>query len=663
MEIWEQIEKLRETLRYHNKKYYDLDSPEITDAEYDKLLRELENLENQFPLFATADSPTKKVGGAVKEDFKKITHRFPMQSLQDVFSEEELKAFLNKIVEQIPEVEFIVERKIDGLSVAVEYEDGLFVRASTRGDGLIGEDVTLNVRTMKSVPNALKENAKYLEVRGEIYMPNSVFQKLNERQEILNEKIFANPRNAAAGSLRQLDSSITASRQLELFVFNIQGIEGISFDTHFKTLKWLENNGFVISPSYRFCRSIDDVLAAVEEIAQIRGTLDYGIDGAVIKVNSLSQRQILGTTSKVPRWAVAFKYPPEQKQTVIEQILVQVGRTGKLTPLARFTPVRIAGSTISRATLHNEDFINEKDIREGDTVIIQKAGDIIPEVVEVIKEKRPAISHSFIMPGHCPVCNAPVIRENGEAASRCTGTECPAQLLRHLIHFVSKEAMNIEGLGPSIIEILLENDLIKGVAEIYTLSGKSGILMQLPGFGKKSVENLLQSIENSKSNSLERLINALGIRNIGVRAAMILATKYSSIDSLMNAPYLDIVTLSEFGDISANAVVSFFAQEQTIHLINLLKQAGVKMESKVSERILSNRFEDLTFVLTGTLSGMTRDEATDLILSRKGKVSGSVSKKTNYVLTGEEAGSKLDKAISLGVKVISEEEFNEMLKE
>jgi DNA ligase (NAD+) len=663
MEVWKQIEALREKIRYHNERYYDLDSPEISDSEYDRLLQELEELEAQYPIFADPDSPTQRVGGKAKEDFKKVSHHYPMQSLMDVFSEEELRAFLCKVMEQLPDAEFVVERKIDGLSVALEYKAGLLVRASTRGDGLIGEDVTDNVRTIRSVPSILKDQVPFMEVRGEIYMPNSAFLALNERQEDLDEKVFANPRNAAAGSLRQLDSTITASRGLELFVFNIQGIEGRRFETHSETLEWLDRNGFTASPSFRKCRTADEIWQAVEEIGAIRGTLDYGIDGAVVKVDSLEARERLGTTSKVPKWAVAYKYPPEQQETRIEQILIQVGRTGKLTPLAKLIPVRIAGSMIARATLHNEDFIAEKDIREGDAVMVQKAGDIIPEVVRVLIDKRPSSCVPFVMPSRCPICDAPVVREEGEAASRCTGAECPAQLLRHLVHFVSKEAMNIEGLGPSILETLLDSGLINGIAQIYTLSEKPEELAKLEGFREKSIQNLLRSIENSKTNSLERLITGLGIRNIGVRAATILANRFESMEDLMNASSMDLVTLPEFGDISADAVVSFFEQEQTRHLIRQLKEAGVQMTSSAKDRIQSNRFEGKTFVLTGTLPTMTREQATAMILSHQGKVSGSVSKKTGYVVAGEEAGSKLDKALELGVAVLSEEEFRKLTED
>lgn len=662
MEIWEQIEDLRKKIIYHNKRYYDLDSPEISDFEWDQLMQQLIELETQYPMFASPDSPTQNVGGSPAVEFKKIAHRYPMQSLMDVFSEEELRSFLNRITELFDDAEFIVERKIDGLSVALEYENGVLVRGSTRGDGVIGEDVTENIRKVGNVPGKTKESVTFFEVRGEIYMPNSAFAALNENQEKTGSKIFANPRNAAAGSLRLLDSSITGQRKLKLFVFNIQGIEGKKFEKHSQCLEWLDEQGFFVSPEYRICKTADEIWSAVKEIEALRGSLDYGIDGAVIKVESLYQRQMLGTTSKAPKWAVAFKYPPEQKETVIEKIIIQVGRTGKLTPLAVLTPVKIAGSTVSRATLHNEDFISEKDIREGDTVLVQKAGDIIPEVVEVILAKRPPYAKPFVMPTMCPVCNAPVVREKGESASRCTGAECPAQLLRHLIHFVSKDAMDIEGLGPSILEKLLEKNLIKGVADIYTLSEKRDQLMSLEGFKKKSVDNLLQAIDKSKSNSIERLITAFGIRNIGVRAANILANNFDSIDDLMNATLEDLVNLTEFGEISAKAVVFFFAQEQTKHLIGRLKEAGVQMRSTAKEKIRSNRFEGLIFVLTGSLHSMTRDEATAIILSHQGKVASSVSKKTSFVVAGDEAGSKLDKANELGVNVIDENEFRKMLE-
>lgn len=595
------------------------------------------------------------------QEFKKVAHKYPMQSLTDVFSEQELRTFMTRLESDIGESVYVVERKIDGLSVALEYENGVFVRASTRGDGNVGEDVTQNVRTIPAVPLKLSEKLPFLEVRGEIYMQNPVFLKLNENQEILGEKIFANPRNAAAGSLRQLNPSITAQRKLDIFIFNVQGVEGKTFRSHSESLEWLKAQGFPVSPDYLVCTGTDAVVKAVEAIGEVRGNTDYGIDGAVVKVDSLAIRDELGTTSKVPRWAVAYKYPPEQKETVIEEILVQVGRTGKVTPLARLTPVRIAGSTVARATLHNEDFIRDKDIRVGDTVLVQKAGDIIPEVVKVIYEKRPEGHKPFAMPVNCPECGAPVVRENNEAASRCTGSQCPAQRFRHLVHFVSKDAMNIDGMGPSILEALLEKKLIEGVADIYTLSQRRQELAMLERFGDKSVDNLLRSIENSKANSIERLITAFGIRNIGVRAAAILAQNFGSMDVLAEAGYMDLVSLPEFGEISAESVLSFFSQPQTKELIARLKESGVNMLSRIKESRRSDLLEGLTFVLTGTLDGMTREEAGALILSHGGKVSGSVSKKTDFVLAGEEAGSKLDKANALGVKVIGKQEFLDMI--
>ncbi len=532
MDVWQEIKELREKIEYHNKLYYEQDAPEISDFEYDAMISRLEKLENEFPLFASKDSPTAKIGGRSRADFGKVVHKYPMQSLTDVSSREELRAFILRLETDLGETGYVVERKIDGLSVALEYENGCFVRASTRGDGVIGEDVTANIREIRTVPVCIPSAVRFLEVRGEVYMRDPVFERLNERQEVLGEKIFANPRNAAAGSLRQLDPSVTAGRDLDIFVFNVQGAEGISFRKHSESLEWLRDQGFPVSPGYKICRGADEVIGAVDAIGEERGTFDYGIDGAVVKVDQLSLRDELGSTSKVPKWAVAFKYPPEQKETVVEDILIQVGRTGKLTPLAKLRPVRIAGSTVSRATLHNEDFITDKDIRAGDFVVIQKAGDIIPEVVSVIASKRPESTFPFVMPKECPVCGAPVIRENNESASRCTGSQCPAQKFRHLVHFVSKDAMNIDGLGPSILEILLDKGLISGVADIYKLSEKREEIVKLPGFKDKSADNLIKAIESSKSNSIERLITAFGIRNIGVRAAEELARSFGSIDEI-----------------------------------------------------------------------------------------------------------------------------------
>lgn len=663
MEIWEEIQRLRDQIEYHNKRYYELDSPEITDREYDMMVRRLEELEREYPLYAVADSPTKKVGGKPVSGFGKITHRKPMQSLADVFNKSELENFLARVFRMVENPEFVVEKKIDGLSVSLEYESGVYARAATRGDGYIGEDVTENMRSVKGFPKELEEKVDYLAVRGEVYMPESAFLELNDEQETTGGKIFANPRNAAAGSLRQLDPEITSKRKLNLFVFNIQQIEGKSFKTHAETLEWLKTNGFSVSPDYRLCKTGEEIWNAIEQIAEQRGKTDYGIDGAVVKVNSISQREKLGSTSKTPRWAVAYKYPPEQQTTVVNEIIVQVGRTGKLTPLAQLSPVKIAGSTVSRATLHNEDFVKQKDIREGDTVLVQKAGDIIPEVVKVMEDKRPLDSKPFVMPKKCPDCGSDVFREKNEAASRCTGISCPAQIFRHLVHFVSKDAMDIDGLGPSILRILIDKGLIKGVEDIYTLKEKKDELLEIERFGEKSVENLLDSIEKSLENSLEKLIAALGIRNVGTRASYVLAENLKTMDNLMEASTEEIENLEDFGKISAEAVTNFFSQPQTKDLIKSLRESGVNMEFKSSGQEGSDRFEGLTFVLTGTLSEMSRDEASEIIMANKGKVSGSVSKKTSYVLAGEKAGSKLDKARALGVPVIDEKEFFKMVEE
>ncbi len=662
MDVLEEIRELRRKIEHHAQLYYEKDAPEISDFEYDAMLRRLEELEAAYPLFASPDSPTAKVGGAPAKEFGKVTHSQPMLSLTDVFSEEELRGFMTRLEAEAGEIDYIVEQKIDGLSVSLEYADGALVRASTRGDGVTGEDVTANVRTIRTVPARIPERLPFLEVRGEVFMSTGAFEKLNETQEILGEKVFANPRNAAAGSLRQLDPSVTAQRSLDLLIFSILGLEGKTFRTDSESLQWLQEQGFPVIPR-KVCRGADAAAEAVREIGETRGTLDHGIDGAVVSADALALRTELGATSKVPRWAAAYKFPPEQKETVIEEITVQVGRTGKVTPLARLKPVRIAGSTVSRATLHNEDYIRDKDIRQGDTVLIQKAGDVIPEVVRVVPGRRHSDSVPFVMPAVCPECGAPVVRENNEAASRCTGSQCPAQRFRHLVHFVSKDAMNIEGLGPSILDMLLEKGLITGVADIYTLPDKRRELASLDRFGEKSADNLIRSIERSRSHSLERLITALGIRNIGVRAAAVLAQRFDSMDALMEAGFDDLVSLTDFGAVSAESVLSFFAQPQTRELIAKLKEYGVGMQSRILESRKSDRLEGLTFVLTGTLEGMTREEAGALIQSHGGRVSGSVSKKTDYVLAGEEAGGKLDKANALGVKVIGRQEFLDMIAE
>ncbi|MGI6083856.1 MAG: NAD-dependent DNA ligase LigA [Acetivibrionales bacterium] len=659
------ITKLRELLHYHNHKYYVEDSPEIQDYEYDKLYYELVCLEEKNPHLITPDSPTRRVGGQAEDAFSKVIHEVKMESLNDVFSIEELYAFDRRVKDAIGNdfVEYIVEKKIDGLSVSLEYENGVFIRGSTRGDGVVGEDVTNNLKTIRSIPLKLSIPdgiaLPFLEVRGEVFMAKKDFLELNEKQEAMEQKLFANPRNAAAGSLRQLEPSVTASRKLDIFVFNIQRADGIRFNTHSKALYFLKKLGFKISPDFRICSGIEEVINEIHTIGEERGNFSFETDGAVIKINNLGLRDIMGSTSKAPRWAVAYKYPPEEKKTRLKDIIIQVGRTGALTPNAVLEPVRLAGTTVSRATLHNEDYIKERDIRIGDEVWIRKAGEIIPEVIGVDFSSRPEKTSPFMMPVNCPVCGAPAVREEQEAIIRCTGIECPARLYRSLIHFASRDAMNIEGLGPALIDMLLEKGLINGIPDLYTLYKRKEELISLERMGEKSVENLLLSIEKSKENDLSNLLFGLGVRHIGKRAAQLAAEHFKTMDALMEATCEDFIKVEEFGEKMAASLESFFKQEQTIHTINLLKELGVNMESK-TQRQKSAIFSGLTFVLTGTLPTYTRSEASRLIEERGGKVSGSVSKKTSYVLAGEEAGSKLDKAVQLGVKIIDEDTFKRM---
>lgn len=661
--IEKRINELRDTINYHNFKYYVEDAPEISDFEYDALNRELGNLESSRPDLVTPDSPTQRVGGKPLEGFEKVVHTVPMQSLADVFNEEELNAFDQRVREVIGnEVEYVVEKKIDGLSVSLEYENGRFVRGSTRGDGVVGEDVTQNLKTIKSIPMILAEEVPLLEVRGEVFISKKDFITINEEQEEAGQPLFANPRNAAAGSLRQLDPRVTAKRKLDIYVFNIQKVEGKTFDTHSETLEFLKKMGFKVSPGYKICKAFNEVISEIQSVGEQRGELPFEIDGAVVKVNSLRKREILGSTTKTPRWAAAYKYPAEKKHTVIKDIWVNVGRTGVLTPNAVLEPVRLAGTTVGRATLHNMDYIKEKDIRIGDTVLVQKAGDIIPEVIEVICEKRTGNEKEFIMPHCCPVCGADVMREEGEAAYRCTGIECPAQLFRSIVHFASRDAMNIDGLGPAIIEALLNKGFIHGVADLYYLQLRKDELVNMERMGKKSIENLLNSIEKSRLNNIDRLIFGFGIRHIGLRAAQILSENFESIEAVMSASVEEVIKLPEFGEKMAQSVVVFFKQEQTLDTINKLRDAGVNLKSEGKKQIKDNRFEGKTFVLTGTLPTYSRSEAGAIIGSFGGKTSGSVSKKTDYVLAGEEAGSKLDKAKQLGVKVIDEEEFRKMIE-
>ena len=657
------IEELRKQTDYYAQKYYDDDAPEISDFEYDMLMVELRNLEKEYPQFLSKDSLTQKVGGHVKEGFEKVVHEVPLQSLQDIFSFEEVEEFCHKMEEKakengIEKVKYVVETKIDGLSSALEYKNGKFVRGATRGNGLVGEDVTQNLKTVKTIPMEINDKID-ITVRGEVFIAKKEFEEMNQEREENEEELFANARNAAAGSLRQLDSKITASRPLDIYIFNVQKIDGKEFNSHFDELEYLDKLGFNVNPVRIPCETIEEVKDAIRKIGEMREDLTFGIDGAVIKIDDLKFREILGTTVKTPRWAIAYKYPPEQKETLLKDIVCQVGRTGAITPMAILEPVKVAGSTISKTTLHNEDFIKEKDLKIGDRVIIQKAGDVIPEVVEAVKSKRTGEEKEFIMPKVCPVCGAPTIREDGEAVTRCTGIECSAKALRNIVHFASKEGMEIDGLGYSIIEQLLDKKLINNIADIYSL--KLEDVASLKKNGKKFAQNLIDAIEKSKSNDLFKLITGLGIRHIGAKSAKNLARKFRTMDNLMNASIEELSVQNDVGEITAKSIYEFFREEQSIDLINKLKLAGVNMES-LEEENTDNRFEGKTFVLTGALSKYSRDEASDIIEKLGGKTSGSVSKKTSYVLAGEDAGSKLTKAQNLGVTVITEEEFEEMIK-
>ncbi|MEI6133069.1 MAG: NAD-dependent DNA ligase LigA [Bacillota bacterium] len=654
------IEEISKQIDYHNKRYHLEDSPEISDFEYDMLSLELKNLEAKFPELVIENSPTQRVGSAPLDAFVKVTHSIQMQSLQDVFSILELEAFMKRTAEQVTTpVDYVLERKIDGLSVCLSYENGQLVRAATRGDGYVGEDVTQNIKTIKSIPLTLPDKLALLEVRGEVYMPKAEFENINARMETLGQPLFANPRNAAAGSLRQLDSRKTAERNLDAFIFNIQNISGKTFELHSESLRYLATQGFKVSPDFGIFSAFDDVKKGVENIGNIRGELEYEIDGAVLKIDNLVLRDQLGATSKTPKWAVAYKYPPEEVETRIVDITVNVGRTGAVTPLALFEPVRVSGSLVSKATLHNSDFILEKGILIGDTVIIRKAGEIIPEVVSVVTDKRSGNERKFLMPKNCPVCGAEVLRAEGEAVSRCTGIECPAQQMRLIEHFASRDAMNIDGLGPAIVEKLMALGLIKQISDLYYLKDRRSELIQVMTKTKtdKSVDNLLNSIEASKHNDLGRLLFGFGIRNIGAKAAKMLAEKYEDIYGLFSASEEDLTSIYDFGEIMAKSLVQFFAQEQTKDLVERLAQAGVNLKSNYRAKLLDTSFVGKTFVLTGTLPTMTRTEASEIIEARGGKVSGSVSKKTDYVLAGEDAGSKLTKAQELGVKVIDQIEF------
>jgi len=667
VEAEKRIQELRELINHHNHLYYVLDRPEISDAEYDKLMRELIALESQFPELVTPDSPSQRVGGEPLPAFNRVTHREAMISLADAFDEGDLRDFHRRVTAMVGEqVEYVVELKIDGLAISLTYENGILVTAATRGDGTVGEDVTQNVKTIKSVPLRLnlppEKTPPLIEVRGEIYIPKEDFQKLNQEREDMELPTFANPRNAAAGSIRQLDPKIAAQRPLSTFMYAIGYREGIEFETHCEVLEFYKSCGFRVNPHIKLFDNFDDVIDYCMSWREKRDSLPYEIDGMVIKVNSLRQQQILGSTAKNPRWAIAYKFPAEQKVSVIEDIVVTVGRTGILTPNAVLRPINIAGSTVSRATLHNEDYIREKDIRIGDSVIVQKAGDIIPEVVAVIKEKRTGNEREFKMPIRCPECGAEAIRLPGEAAHRCTGVACPAQIRRSIIHFASRDAMDIRGLGPAVVSLLLANNLIKDASDIYYL--KKEDLVPLERMGEKSADNLIKAIENSKKQPLSRLIFALGIPFIGSRASSILADALGSMEKLQAATYEELMMIPEIGSKMAESIVTFFKQEQTTKLLKRLKDAGVNMvEQRAVPADGKRPLENLTFVLTGTLEKYSRSQATEIIESLGGRVTGSVSKKTDYVVLGKDPGSKYDKAVKLGIKIIDEKEFERLISE
>lgn len=654
MEVKEKIIELSTKLDGYAKEYYEQDNPTVSDYEYDMLMQELKTLEQEYPHLIQPNSPINRVGGDIMNTFDKVEHRVQMGSLQDVFSIEEVYDFDRKCKEKITPT-YVVEQKIDGLSVSLEYADGVFTRGSTRGDGYVGEDVTLNLKTIKSIPKKLKHAIPFLEVRGEVFMPQESFEKVVARQEILGEQMFKNPRNAAAGSLRQKDPKITATRELDIFVFNIQQIDGQEISSHTQGLEYLKKQGFKTSPDFKTYTDIEDIVAEIANIGENRSIYSYGIDGAVVKVDDLSQRELLGSTAKYPRWAVAYKYPPEEKVTILIDIEVNVGRTGVFTPIAVFEPVNLAGSTVSRAVLHNNDFIMQKDIRIGDTILVRKAGDIIPEVMASVKHGDDSVAYQ--LPTICPSCGERGVEDDNGVAIRCINSECPATLLRNMIHFASRDAMNIEGLGSAVVELLTQNKLITTPADLYYL--KKEQLVDLERLGSKSVDNLLNSIESTKEKPLSKFIFALGIRNIGQKAAYLLCQKYNSIDLFFEVTLEDLVDIEGFGEIMAQSVIDYFSRKSTRHLIEAFKNAGLSL---IEESIVkSDKLAGKIFVLTGTLPTLTRNQAKDMILEQGGSCSSSVSKKTDYVLAGEDSGSKLTKAQSLGVTIITEEEFMDLI--
>ena len=657
MNYREEMKQLRETLNAHGYRYYVLDDPQISDYEYDHMLRRLEDLEREHPEEITPDSPTQRVGGPTLSEFAPVEHPVPLESLQDVFNGGEVEEFLERVAGTFPDAEYSVEPKVDGLSVALEYRDGVFVRGATRGDGRVGEDVTENLRTIRSIPMTLPEKLPRLIVRGEVYMARSVFEEINARRELEGKPLMANPRNAAAGSLRQLDPKVAAQRRLDIAVFNLQLAEGRTFTSHTETLDYLKDQHFKVISGRRL-RRLPEILEEIERLNDTRMERPFDMDGAVIKLNSLADREVLGSTAKCPKWAIAYKYPPEKKPAKVLDIVVQVGRTGVLTPKAVLSPVRLAGTTVTNATLHNQDYITQKDIRIGDTVIVQKAGEIIPEVVEVVPGERPETAQPYLLPDTCPVCGAPVTRDPDGAAVRCTGAECPAQLLRNLTHFASRNAMDIDGLGPAVMNQLIESGLVKTAADLYGLRAEE--IAQLDRMGAKSAQNAVEAIAKSRENDLWRLLFALGIRQVGEKAAKVLAARFGSFDALANASEEELTAIDDVGPITARYLREWLESPQSKDLIARLKVAGVNMESRTKP--VDSRFAGQTFVLTGALTRFTRDEAAEMIEQRGGKAAGSVSKKTTCVVAGENAGSKLKKAQELQIPVLTEEEFLALLQ-
>lgn len=649
--------ELSALLEKYSYQYYVLDDPEISDYEFDMLMQELKAIEEEFPELIRSDSPTQRVGGTALNTFEKVQHLVQMASLQDVFSFEQTEAFVEKCRNELDGAEFSVEPKIDGLSVSLEYENGVLMRGSTRGDGFTGEDVTANLKTIRSIPLRIEDAPEFLEVRGEVYMPKSSFFELIEQQELNGENPFKNPRNAAAGSLRQKDSKITAKRKLDMFIFNIQQVRGVEFKSHSQSLDYLKEKGFKTIPSYKICHEFDEIKAEIDRIGTERAEFDFDIDGVVIKVDDLAQREIMGATAKTPKWAVAYKYPPEEKETKLLDIEVNVGRTGAITPVAVFEPILLAGTSVSRAVLHNQDYIDEKDIRVGDIIVVRKAGEIIPEVLRSVSHEENSVT--FRLPEVCPVCGTPSVRDEGESALRCPNVQCPAQLLKNMIHFASKNAMNIDGLGEANMKLFVESGLVKSPADLYIL--KKEQLTALERFGEKSAENLLKAIEVSKNSEADRLIHALGIRNIGQRAATLLCEKFGDVNSVLAAEKDEISSIDGFGDIMAENVYNALREPHTIELIKRLEEYGVNMTYSKKTSI-DERFSGMTFVLTGTLPTMKRNDAKKLIESFGGKVSGSVSKKTDFVVAGEDAGSKLTKAQELGIEILSEADLIEKTK-